>query len=89
MLPSTCASKAPSNLAAFKTTVQFWLEVTTARLEPLMAELVDEFNASLVRLDSLIFDDLVDQVVLAVPEAIHCFGLRGVVGGSLGEMDIA
>ena len=76
-------------MAAFKTTVQFWLEVTTARLEPLMAELVDEFNASLVRLDSLIFDDLVDQVVLAVPEAIHCFGLRRIVRTSLGEMDIA
>ena len=76
-------------MAAFKTTVQFWLEVTTARLEPLMAELVDEFNASLVRLDSLIFDDLVDQVVLAVPEPADCFGLRQVLWGSLGEMDIA
>ena len=86
MLPSTCTSKTPSSLAAFKTTVQFWLDVTTFELEPLMAELMDEFDASLVRLDPFVFDDLVDQIVLAVPEAIHCFGLRRVVRTSLGEL---
>src|SRR6516162_6289080 len=50
-----------------------------------MAHLVDEFNAPLVRLDPFVFDDLVDQVVLAVPEAIHCFGLRRIVRTSLGD----
>src|SRR6516162_11705784 len=85
MLPSTCTSKTPSSLAAFKTTVQFWLDVTTFELEPLMAELMDEFDASLVRLDPFVFDDLVDQIVLAVPEAIHCLGLRRIVRTSLGD----
>jgi hypothetical protein len=33
----------------------------------LTAELTDEFDASLVKLDPFFFDDLVDQVVLAVP----------------------
>ena len=33
-LPSTCTSKKPSNLTAFRTAVQFWLEVTTAILNP-------------------------------------------------------
>jgi hypothetical protein len=50
-----------------------------------MAQLVDEFYAPLVRLDPFVFDDLVDQVVLAVPEAIYCFGLRRIVRSSLGE----
>src|SRR5215469_6787450 len=51
-----------------------------------MAELLDEFNASPVWLDPFVFDDLVDQVVLAVPEAVHGFGLRRIVGTSLGEL---
>src|SRR5262245_22771837 len=54
-----------------------------------MAELTNEFNAALVRFDPFVFDDSVDQVVLAVPEPVHCFGLRGVVGTSFGEPDTA
>src|SRR5215469_7190745 len=54
-----------------------------------MAELTNEFNAALVRIDPFVFDDSVDQVVLAVPEPVHCFGLRGVVGTSFGEPDTA
>jgi hypothetical protein len=44
--------------------------------ESLMAELMDEFNASLVGLHPFVFYDFVDQVILAVPEAIQRFGLR-------------
>ena len=69
--------------------MQFWLEVTTAILNPRLAELMDEFNASLVRLDPFLFDDFVDQLVLAVPEAVHCFGLWRIVRGSFGELDAA
>src|SRR5215468_404453 len=54
-----------------------------------MAELTNEFNAALVRFDPFVFDDSVDQVVLAVPEPVHCFGLRGVVWMSLGKLDAA
>src|SRR6267143_1487061 len=36
--------------------------------EPATAELTDEFDASLVRHHPCIFNDLVDQLVLAVPE---------------------
>src|SRR6516165_6518895 len=54
-----------------------------------MAELMNEFNAALVRFDPFVFDDSVDQVVFAVPEPVHCFGLRGVVGTSFGEPDTA
>src|SRR5439155_24471810 len=50
---------------------------------------MDEFDASLVRLDPVFFDDAVDQVVLAVPEPAHCFSLRGVVDAPLGEPDTA
>src|SRR5215475_15543107 len=54
-----------------------------------MAELTNEFNATLVRFDPYVFNDLVDQLVLAVPEPVHCFRLRGVVGTSFGEPDVA
>src|SRR5215813_5708571 len=50
---------------------------------------MDEFNASLVGLHPFVFYDFVDQVILAVSEAIHCFGLRRVARASLGEPDIA
>src|SRR4029077_1968526 len=50
---------------------------------------MDEFDASLVRRAPVFFDDLVDQVVLAVPEPAHCFSLRGVVHAPLGELDTA
>jgi hypothetical protein len=54
-----------------------------------MAELMDEFNASLVSLHAYLRYRMVDQVVLAVPESTHCFNLRGVVRASLGELDPA
>src|SRR5262249_60984763 len=54
-----------------------------------LAELTNEFNAALVRFVPFVFDDSVDQVGLAVPEPVHCFGLRGVVGTSFGEPDTA
>ena len=53
------------------------------------SSLMDEFNASLVGLHPFVFYDFVDQVILAVSEAIHCFGLRRVARASLGEPDIA
>ena len=34
-------------------------------------------------------NDFVDQVILAVPEPAHRFGLRGVVWAALGELDTA
>ena len=42
---------------------------------------MDELHASVVRLHAHLFNDLVDQVVLAVPEPAHCFD---VCGGSSG-----
>ena len=50
---------------------------------------MDEFDASLVRLDPYAFNDLVDQLVLAVPEPAHRFSLRRIVRASLGELDTA
>src|SRR6516225_7719045 len=47
------------------------------------AEVMDELNASLVRLHPRVFNDLVDQVVLAVPEPAHRFDLWGIVWMSL------
>src|SRR6516162_7976900 len=57
--------------------------------EPLMPKLIKEFNAALVRLHPFIFDDLVDQVVLAVPKAVHRFSLWRIIRASLGEPDAA
>src|SRR4029450_7496432 len=52
-----------------------------------MAELMDELDGSLIRLYPSLCNDGVDQVILAVPEPAHCFGLRGVVLAALGELD--
>ena len=57
--------------------------------EPVAAELMDELNASLVGLHPHVLYDLVDQVVLAVAEPAHCFGLRGVVRAPFGKLDTA
>src|SRR6516225_7097392 len=57
--------------------------------EPAIAELVDEPDTALVGLNSFFFYDFVDQVVLGVPEAVHCLDLRRIVGASLGELDTA
>src|SRR5215471_17246086 len=54
-----------------------------------MADLMDEFNAALVRLDPFLLNDFVDQVVFAVPEPVYRFGLRGVVRVSLREPNTA
>ena len=54
-----------------------------------MAELMDEFNASLVRLHPFFFYNFVDQVVLAVSKTVYGLDLRGVVRTSLGERDTA
>ena len=89
MLPSTCTSKKSSNLAAFKTAVAVLTRGDDGDFEPLTAELMDELDASLVRLHPSLFNDFVDQVVLAVPEPAHRFGLAGVVRASLGELDTA
>src|SRR5215472_7512336 len=86
MLPSTRTSKKASNLAAFKTAAQF-CRGDDGDFEPVAAELTDELNASRVRLDPLVFNGLVDQVVLAVPEPVHGFELWGVVWVSLRELD--
>jgi hypothetical protein len=57
--------------------------------EPTTAELMNEFNASLIRLDPSLFNDLIDQLVLAVPQPAHRFSVLRIVGGSLGELDTA
>jgi len=57
--------------------------------ESTIAELVDKSNASLVRLYSLFFNKLVDQLVLAIPETTDGFQIWRIVRGSLGELDIA
>src|SRR6516164_1037956 len=54
-----------------------------------MAELMNEFNAPLARFNPLLFDDFVDQLVLAVSEAVYSFGLRRVVRTSFPEPDTA
>jgi hypothetical protein len=63
--------------------------VTPAIFEPAIAKLMNEPNASLVRLHPHVFDDLVDHVVLAVPKPAHCFELWRIVRTSLGELDAA
>ena len=50
---------------------------------------MEEFDASLVRLNPDIFNNLADQTVLAVRKPTHRFGLRGIVRASLRELDIA
>jgi hypothetical protein len=57
--------------------------------EAATAELMDEFEASLVRLDPSLFNDLIDQLVLAVPEPAHGFSVWWIVRGSLGELNAA
>jgi hypothetical protein len=42
-----------------------------------MAELINEFDAALVRLDPFFFDDFVDQVILAVSEAVRYWRATG------------
>src|ERR1700739_2489881 len=54
-----------------------------------MAELMNKFNAPLVGLQLFFFHNFVDQVVLAVSETVHGFGLRGVVRASHWEPDTA
>src|SRR6476619_4228031 len=54
-----------------------------------MADLMEEFDASLVRLHSDVFKNLVDQAVLAVREPTHRFGLRRIVPAPLRELNIA
>src|SRR4030095_7594806 len=55
----------------------------------MMVKLMDEFNGPLVRLHAYVLNGLVNQVVLAIPEAAHCFDLRGGIRTSLGELDTA
>ena len=55
--------------------------------ESLMAELMDELDGSLIRHHPSLCNDCVDQVILAVPEPAHRFGLRGGVWAALGELD--
>src|SRR6516164_3441236 len=50
---------------------------------------MNQCNASLIRLHDFIFYDFVDQLILAVPEAIHCFRVRRIVGTSFGELNTA
>jgi hypothetical protein len=50
---------------------------------------MDEFNASLVGLNPFVFYDFVDELVLAVPEAVHCFSLWRIVRASLWQLDNA
>src|SRR5262249_35230514 len=57
--------------------------------ESLVAELTNEPNASLVRADASLFNDLIDQVVLAVPESANRFSIGGIVRCSLGQLNAA
>src|SRR5215471_16840652 len=52
-----------------------------------MAQPMDEFDASLVGLYPFLFNDLVDQVVLAVPEPAHCISVWRIFRASFGELD--
>jgi hypothetical protein len=52
-----------------------------------MTELTDERDRPRIRLHPHRVDDFVDKVILAVPEPAHRFGLRGVIRGSLREVD--
>src|SRR5215472_16141315 len=58
-------------------------------LEAELTQLPDKFDAPLVRLNPDVFNDLVDQVVFAVPEPAHRFGLCGIIWAALGQLDIA
>src|SRR5262249_31162861 len=57
--------------------------------ESVAAEVMDKLDASRVRLHTHVFNDLVDQIVLAVPEPADRFDLWGVVWASLGQLDTA
>jgi hypothetical protein len=57
--------------------------------EPATAQLTDEVDSSFVRLHAYIFDDLVDQLVLAVPKPSHGFSRWRVVWAPLGELYVA
>src|SRR4030095_9992978 len=54
-----------------------------------MPKLMYEFDASFVRLYPDLFDSLVNQVGLAVPETTHSFGLWRIIRASLREFDTA
>ena len=58
-------------------------------LEPVTAELMDEPDASLVGQNPCVFYDLVDQIILAVPEPADCFGLGGSSWLPSGSLDAA
>src|SRR6516225_10011140 len=57
--------------------------------ESAITELTDESDASLIRLHPNVFDNLVDQLVLAVPKPADRFDLRGIVRATLWELDSA
>jgi hypothetical protein len=48
-----------------------------------MAQLTDEFDAPLVRLHSYVFDNFIDEVVLAVAEPAHRVRFWRIVRASL------
>src|SRR5713101_1699274 len=52
-----------------------------------MTELTDERDSPRIRLHPHRGDDVVDKVILAVPEPTHRFGLRGVIRGALRKVD--
>src|SRR5262245_64342810 len=57
--------------------------------ESLVAELTNEPNASLVWFHASLFNDLIDQVVLAVPKSANRFGVGWIVRRSLGKLNAA
>src|SRR5262252_2990277 len=52
-----------------------------------LTELTDEGDSPRIRLHPHRGDDVVDEVILAVPEPTHRFSLRGVIRGALREVD--
>ena len=89
VLPSTCTSKKSSKLGGLQHSRAVLTRGDNGNFEPMAAELMDELHGSVVRLHAHVRYDMVDQVVLAVPESAHRFDLCGVVRVSLGELDTA
>src|SRR5262249_53603166 len=58
-------------------------------LEPVAAELMNESHAPVVRLHSFAFDEIVNQLILAVPQSAYGFELRRIMRMPLGELNSA
>ena len=89
VLPSTCDLEEGVQLGGLEDGPAVLTRGDDGNFEPLTPELMDEAERCPRKASPHVFDYLVDQVVLAVPEPAHRLRLCRVVRASLGELDVA